>query len=109
MLACRAVQAARSVKQTKHAHTSSLLSGTPTAPLLIVALKGVNPACVPMSATHSCNSATASSFTPYLRLRIERFDALAVTDQFAVISTHPVHAAGMDMCIPTLCRYSTAL
>lgn len=47
--------------------TSSLLSGTPMAPLLITELKGVSPAAAPMSATHSCNSAAASIFMPYLQ------------------------------------------
>ena len=47
--------------------TSSLLSGTPMAPLLITELKGVSPATAPMSATHSCNSAAASIFMPYLQ------------------------------------------
>ena len=37
-------------------HTSRRLSGTPTAPLLIWALKGVNPASPPISRTHSCSS-----------------------------------------------------
>ena len=47
--------------------TSSLDSGTPTAPLLMRALNCVRPAWLPMSRTHSCSRICASPFLPYLQ------------------------------------------
>lgn len=49
--------------------TSKRDSGTPKEPLLICVLKAVRPAWPPMSRTHSCSNATASTFTPYLHTR----------------------------------------
>ena len=48
--------------------TSSLDSGTPTAPLKMLQLLALSPAWVPTVETHSCSRARASSLTPYLQV-----------------------------------------
>ena len=48
--------------------TSSLDSGTPTAPLKMLQLLALSPAWVPTVETHSWSRARASSLTPYLRV-----------------------------------------
>ena len=75
-------QVSRSCARACQEQTSSLDSGTPTAPLKMLQLLAVSPAWLPTDATHSCSRLRASSFTPYLHKAVSAQPGCAV----AVIS-----------------------